>query len=58
MCLISISFCGVVFVIREGKGKMLYFVVVVVEVLIIIFHVIYLSSFLFLPESAIVLRRR
>ncbi len=33
------------FVIKEGKGKMLYFVAVFVEVRILIFHVLFLSLF-------------
>ena len=37
--------CWVLFVIKEGKGKMLYFVVVFVEVRILILHVLFLSLF-------------
>ena len=37
--------CWVLLVIKEGKGKMLYFVVVFVEVRILIFHVLFLSLF-------------
>ena len=43
--LFPFHFCSVLFVMKEGKGKMLYFVVVFVEVRILIFHVLFISLF-------------